>query len=306
MWNLKAVPRDGSCLFTAVREGLNFPAEYTNDNLRCEIAVFCVNVVDILRNENRIQLFGDGKRAGQTEPFTIKGYLLNLLDSTTWGDSVIIDMISRRWGLKITVLEADKEEEIRFRHNVPLDKADLVLVYASDHYSAAYHTDRGEIKSENMVIPSGLPAEEPLDQAGDRMPRGMYRCSFCAYIWRGLEIHHKQHHKDEVVPSKKKNSHHLAGQSMDSKLKCNQCGRSYSTKDALKRHIKETHDVEPGVLYPCNHCTKSFKSERTRKAHEKCCGDNPDRMKIKCPLCLKGFSQKCRMNDHLKSHSSSG
>ena len=98
LWELKEVPRDGSCCFGAARVGLKFPPDYTDDNMRCEVAVFSALNAEILRNHHKMQLLHDGPRHDQNEPLTIQNYLLNILDSTTWGDGVILDMISRSWG----------------------------------------------------------------------------------------------------------------------------------------------------------------------------------------------------------------
>ena len=142
-WILDAVPKNGSCLFGSVRRGLNIPEEYTNRLFRHELAVFCANNAKILWKQHS-QVLRDEYGGDHTEdnpgPFSIRSYLLYLLKPDTWADSICLDMISRMWGLRITVLCAsDKGNmyEMRIRHHLPMKDADVVVLFASNHYSAA-------------------------------------------------------------------------------------------------------------------------------------------------------------------------
>jgi len=54
-----------------------------------------------------------------------------------WGDSIMLKTLSLFFGLRVTVLTATALTEQRFRHDLPMAKADLVLVYnGHNHYSA--------------------------------------------------------------------------------------------------------------------------------------------------------------------------
>ena len=99
-WILESVPKNGSCLFGSVRRGLDIPEEYTNRLFRCELVVFCARNAGILWKQHS-QMLRDEYAADHTGenpgPFSIRSYLLYLLEPDTWGDSICLDMISRMW-----------------------------------------------------------------------------------------------------------------------------------------------------------------------------------------------------------------
>ena len=52
-----------------------------------------------------------------------------------WGEDVVLYSFSCLFDLKITVLNSRSLEEYRYRHNLPLGQADVVLVYnGNNHY----------------------------------------------------------------------------------------------------------------------------------------------------------------------------
>ncbi len=61
-----------------------------------------------------------------------------MLKDNSYGDQIVIKALSHLWGFRITVVRAVQLTEERFRHNVPLEEADIVLIYNGiDHYSYA-------------------------------------------------------------------------------------------------------------------------------------------------------------------------
>ena len=61
-----------------------------------------------------------------------------LLDRTTWGEDEILTAVSKMWGLRITCLYSTTLSEVRYRHNLPLDKVDMVVVFnCRNHYVGA-------------------------------------------------------------------------------------------------------------------------------------------------------------------------
>ena len=62
-----------------------------------------------------------------------------MLKNSSYGDAMIVMAMSMLWNLKITVLNAERLFEIRFRHNSIISKADMVLVQSlqTEHYVAA-------------------------------------------------------------------------------------------------------------------------------------------------------------------------
>ena len=148
------MPKNGSCLFGSVRRGLNISEEYTNRLFRCELAVFCAKNAKILWKQHSQVLrdeYGGDHTEDNPRPFSIRSYLLHLLKPDTWGDSICLDMISRIWGLRITVLDTSNKNsmhEVRIRHQLPMKDADVVVLFASSHYSAAvkWKTEADEVQ----------------------------------------------------------------------------------------------------------------------------------------------------------------
>ena len=75
-------------------------------------------------------------------PLSYKDYLRNMLKRSFWGEDVVIYSLASLFDLKITVLNSRRLEEYRFRHNLPLHAADVVLVYnGNNHYLFAGELD---------------------------------------------------------------------------------------------------------------------------------------------------------------------
>ena len=116
--------------------GLDIPEGYTTRLFRNELAVFYSKNARILHKQHsqllRDQFSGEKSQEGKVlKDFSIFSYLHFLLKSGSWGDCVCIDMISRMWGLKITVLVATYKHELwerRVKHNLPLEQADVVIL----------------------------------------------------------------------------------------------------------------------------------------------------------------------------------
>ena len=71
-------------------------------------------------------------------PFSYKNYCCHVLDRRFWGNALILYAISCMWALKITIVNSKTLEEYRVRHNAPLRRADISVVFnASCHYMAA-------------------------------------------------------------------------------------------------------------------------------------------------------------------------
>ena len=71
-------------------------------------------------------------------PFSFIQYCEHLLTNATWGDEIVLVLISMLWQVTITVLNADTLGEVRVRHNRPMQHADLLVVFiGGDHYMGA-------------------------------------------------------------------------------------------------------------------------------------------------------------------------
>ena len=68
-------------------------------------------------------------------PFNLTTLCEHLLKNGTWGDDLILTHISCMWQIRITNVNATTLGETRVRNNLPLEKADLVLIFAmGDHF----------------------------------------------------------------------------------------------------------------------------------------------------------------------------
>ena len=109
-WIPMAVEKDDNCLFQSIRRGLNIPKEYTTRLVRHELGVYCTMNARILLEHHPYVLQEEYVKIADENlgPVSIKSYLLHILKSKSLEDSIYIDMISRMWGLKITVLDVEK------------------------------------------------------------------------------------------------------------------------------------------------------------------------------------------------------
>ena len=159
---MESTPKDGSCLFSSMRWATDMPLEYVIPLFRRDIVMFLVENADFfypmlevtirgtyggkrLTREAYLQKTKDGTITPVEEmeynypgPFSYASYLKYMLLESSWGDEVILCVVSMMWQLKITVLHAESLHETRIRHNVPLEEADMVVVYCSGaHYIGA-------------------------------------------------------------------------------------------------------------------------------------------------------------------------
>ncbi|XP_078615109.1 uncharacterized protein LOC144884094 [Branchiostoma floridae x Branchiostoma japonicum] len=91
-----------------------------------------------------------------------------------------------------------------------------------------------------------------------------------------------------------------AKQTVPKPFPCTQCGRNFSTKQGLERHIR-THSGEKP--YKCSHCGKQFTTSTNMRRHERLhTGDRPH----VCPECDHAFIQKGDLKKHMVSQHGKG
>ena len=158
-WELFPTPKDGQCMFSAFRRGMDLPEEYRNNHLRYQVVYFitqnhgfCFTVLKsiLLAEYGHLRLTEqeyckklmdntltdeEEERYEKPGPFSLITYLEHLLDPSSWGDHGVLLMISMMWQVTITVLVAESLKMIRIRHSRELDRADFLLVLAGkNHY----------------------------------------------------------------------------------------------------------------------------------------------------------------------------
>ncbi|KAM6899966.1 uncharacterized protein FYW49_018078 [Xenentodon cancila] len=77
---------------------------------------------------------------------------------------------------------------------------------------------------------------------------------------------------------------------------CSYCGKRFSLKGNLNRHIRDHTGERP---FPCTNCDKSFKDSGSLTAHMRChTGERP----YSCLFCGKNFSGRGNMTRHMRIH----
>uniref|UniRef100_A0A8C2X2J3 C2H2-type domain-containing protein n=1 Tax=Cyclopterus lumpus TaxID=8103 RepID=A0A8C2X2J3_CYCLU len=77
---------------------------------------------------------------------------------------------------------------------------------------------------------------------------------------------------------------------------CSYCGKSFSLKGNLNRHIRDHTGERP---FPCTGCDKTFKDSGSLTAHMRChTGEQP----YSCLFCGKNFSGRGNMTRHMRIH----
>ena len=166
-YQLRFVPKDGTCMWRSMLESTNYPAEYQPELLQRQIVLFMAENADflfpILRShiqgtygcirlspEEYLQKQKDGTLTTIQEedqntpgPYSYISYLEALLQAGTWGDYGVVLAASFMWQIKITIIVVDTTHEredqwIRqevIRHDSALKNADMVMVFCGgNHY----------------------------------------------------------------------------------------------------------------------------------------------------------------------------
>ena len=158
----KQVPTQalGNCLYASVLRGTDAPFEFTTSHLRRFLVMkmteepdFWYNYLsyaiattygfdrdytpeEIDRKEKEglmtAQAVQDARLPG---PFSFVSFLNHINTDGTWGDDLILTIISCLWQVSITILNCEKLTETRIRHNIRLNDADLVVLFVEGkHY----------------------------------------------------------------------------------------------------------------------------------------------------------------------------
>ena len=161
-FNLKHVPKDGSCFYRSVLEQVLYPAEYQYIMLKRQMVLtvtehpeFFFEALHLhIQSIYGVEKLTEAQYAAKVDegsitqqeiddqdspgPFSFVSYLEYLLKPNTWGDHSTILILSMMWQVKITVVTAETQKQQRFRHDSPLKDADIVLVFCGgNHYIPA-------------------------------------------------------------------------------------------------------------------------------------------------------------------------
>ena len=168
-FQLKYVPKDGTCMWQAVLTCISSPGEYQFPMLQRQVVLSISEHLDfflkLLRDHIKAQygppmlptdefkrkLAEGALTAEQKEdqvcpgPFSLVTYLEYLLKEGTWGDYGVLLVISMMWQVKVTVVLGESLHQERICHNSGMRYADLVLVFCGgNHYVLAGEERRSD------------------------------------------------------------------------------------------------------------------------------------------------------------------
>ena len=93
--------------------------------------------VDRLEKEGKITA-DDAADERLPGPFSLVTFCQHLLKDRTWGDQHVLAILSCLWQIRITVLHAEDLTVTRIRHDLPLPKTDLLLLFTGgNHFMGA-------------------------------------------------------------------------------------------------------------------------------------------------------------------------
>ena len=163
-WELFLTPKDGQCLFSAMRRGMECPEELRSSHLGNQVVLFCVKnhgfFFTILKNDllgeyglkrltkEQYEAREDSEDNPLTPekiewynksgPFSFYSYLCAMLEPTFWGDGLVIQIMSMMWQVGISIIAAETLDITRIRHRLPLEDTPLILIRArASHYLGA-------------------------------------------------------------------------------------------------------------------------------------------------------------------------
>ena len=108
----------------------------------------------------------------------------------------------------------------------------------------------------------------------------------------------------KTFPDRRKFSSHFLG-AHSNPGSCTTCGKFFSSKKQLLRHVKSVHPISPPLK--CDECGQLFKNAETLQKHMSCCRrvkQRTRRTQQQCVLCLTVFSSKADLREHVAAEHS--
>ena len=129
--------RDNRCLYNSIRRRLFCPLEYTADHLMRQTVMFICDHKSFFLTYAWRHILVEYNQ-DQSKNFSFKDYLLHLLQSDTWGDELVLSVVSIMWNVKVSVIFPKTLKKDHIRHAVQdLTKVEVVVINTGGmHYSA--------------------------------------------------------------------------------------------------------------------------------------------------------------------------
>ena len=155
------VQRRGACQFAVFRRGIDCPMEYTNTHLRHQLVMemiwykefFLPHLTDAISGGYGGKLSADEYSRCEREglltaatrqayeepgPFSYLTYLEHIIKHDSWGDEIMLVILSMVFQLRITIVTVPSLHRDPIHHINTLEKSDIVLLRSgSNHYLSA-------------------------------------------------------------------------------------------------------------------------------------------------------------------------
>ena len=114
---------------------------YTQMYLRCQAICHLLTNFDAFYDEISKDIkYEYGRIDSEEGPFSMKMWCEYILEEKKYCDSIFLKLVASMWGLRVSILRSYNCAEFKFRHDLKLDDADLVLLYnglpVKGHYTA--------------------------------------------------------------------------------------------------------------------------------------------------------------------------
>lgn len=108
---------------------------------------------------------------------------------------------------------------------------------------------------------------------------------------------HICNHCEKGFSSKYALKTHIRQHTNETPYKCPICAEGFRQKVSLRTHLKSKHNIEEDKNFPCEFCVKSFSSYVALKVHLRLHSDS----NYKCDECLEYFPQSIYLLNHMKN-----
>ena len=109
--------------------------------------------------------------------FSVSQWCHKIITNRFWCDEIFLKVLASMWGCRITVVRSDSLHETRYRHDLPLKMADIILLFNCNpwngHYSAVVNCGEGLAFNTCEIAPVRFSASyRKSDDLDERLKRG--------------------------------------------------------------------------------------------------------------------------------------
>ena len=87
----------------------------------------------------------------------------------------------------------------------------------------------------------------------------------------------------------------------DARHECEVCGRKFTVKRSLSKHLLAVHGVGGIQTFQCDVCSQLFREKSSLRRHMAAAHELVDVKTFQCEFCFKVFNQKGNLNRHLRN-----